>query len=49
MLTDTAIRKATPGERDYKLADAGGLFLLVTKAEANCGDGSTDLRGRKRK
>jgi integrase len=32
MLTDTAIKRATPGERDYKMADAEGLFLLVTKA-----------------
>jgi integrase len=32
MLTDTAIRRASPGERDYKMPDAGGLFLLVTKA-----------------
>ena len=32
MLTDTAIRRATPSERDYKMADAKGLFLLVTKA-----------------
>lgn len=31
MLTDTAIRKAKPRERDYKMADAKGLFLLVTK------------------
>lgn len=29
MLTDTACRKAVPGERDQKLADAFGLFLLV--------------------
>jgi integrase len=32
MLTDTAIKRATAGERDYKLADAGGLFMLVTGA-----------------
>jgi len=32
MLTDTAIRRATPGEQDYKMGDARGLFLLVTKA-----------------
>jgi integrase len=32
MLTDTAIRRAAPGERDYKMADRGGLFLLVTAA-----------------
>jgi integrase len=31
-LTDTAIRKAKPRERDYKLADSGGLYLLMTAA-----------------
>ena len=29
MLTDAQARKALPGERDYKLADEKGLFLLV--------------------
>lgn len=29
-LTDTAIRKAKPGDKPRKLADAKGLFLLVT-------------------
>lgn len=29
-LTDTAIRKAQPGEKDRKLADEKGLYLLVT-------------------
>lgn len=29
-LTDTGIRNAKPRERDYKLADGGGLYLLVT-------------------
>ncbi len=29
-LTDTQCKKAAPGERDYKLADAGGLYLFVT-------------------
>jgi integrase len=32
MLTDTAIKRAAIRERDYKVADSGGLFLLVTKA-----------------
>jgi integrase len=32
VLTDTAIKRATTGEQDYKMADSGGLFLLVTKA-----------------
>jgi integrase len=32
MLTDTAIKRATSREKDYKMADARGLFLLVTKA-----------------
>jgi integrase len=31
-LTDTAVRNAKPRERDYKLADSGGLYLLVTAA-----------------
>lgn len=30
MLTDTAIRKATPGERNYRLTDGRGLYLIVT-------------------
>lgn len=30
MLTDTAIRKAEPRERPYKIADSGGLYLYVT-------------------
>lgn len=29
-LTDTEIRTAKPREREYKLADSGGLYLLVT-------------------
>lgn len=29
-LTDIAIKSAKPRERDYKLADGGGLYLLVT-------------------
>ncbi len=32
MLTDTAIRKAKPGEKAYKLADSGGLHLYVSPA-----------------
>lgn len=31
-LTDTAIRNAKPRAKQYKLADAGGLYLLVTPA-----------------
>lgn len=31
-LTDTAIRSAKPREKEYKLADTGGLYLLVTPA-----------------
>jgi integrase len=30
MLTDTSIRNAKPKEKPYKLADSGGLYLLVT-------------------
>lgn len=31
MLTDTACRKATAGEKDRKLSDSGGLYLLIRK------------------
>lgn len=31
-LTDTAIRNAKPRDKEYKLADSGGLYLLVTPA-----------------
>ncbi|WP_419825661.1 Arm DNA-binding domain-containing protein [Sphingomonas sp.] len=31
-LTDTAVRAVKPKDRDYKLADGGGLYLLVTSA-----------------
>lgn len=29
-LTDTEARKALPRDKDYKLADGGGLHLYVT-------------------
>lgn len=32
MLSDMAVRQAKPKDRDYKLADAEGLYLFVTKA-----------------
>lgn len=31
-LTDTAIRNAKARDKDYKLADSGGLYLLITSA-----------------
>lgn len=31
-LTDTKIKTAKPKEKDYKLTDGGGLYLLITKA-----------------
>ncbi len=34
MLTDLKIRKAQPKASDYRLGDAGGLHLYVTKAGA---------------
>lgn len=30
VLTDLQVRKAKPAERDYKLADSGGLYPEVT-------------------
>ena len=34
MLTEKAVLAARPGDKDYKIADSGGLHLLVTKAGA---------------
>ncbi|MEH6580119.1 MAG: integrase arm-type DNA-binding domain-containing protein [Amphritea sp.] len=31
-LTDTKIKQAKPRDKDYKLADGRGLYLLITKA-----------------
>lgn len=31
-LTDAEARKATPRDKDYKLADGGGLYLFVTRS-----------------
>ena len=31
-LTDVAIRNARPREKEFKLSDGGGLYLLVTPA-----------------
>ncbi len=36
VLTDLQVRKAKPAERDYKLADSGGLYLFVTRKCAKC-------------
>ena len=32
MLTAVAIKNALPREKDYKLSDAGGLYLFVSKS-----------------
>ena len=40
-LTDTAIKAAKPKDCDYKIADGGGLYLLVTKAGGSSGASST--------
>ncbi len=34
MLTDAACRKAVPGEKDRKLADRQGLYLLIKPSGA---------------
>ena len=33
LLTNTKIKTSKPKEKDYKLSDGGGLYLLVTKAQ----------------
>ena len=46
-LTDVAIRNAKPGAKAIKLADGGGMFLLVTPAGANSGGSSIGRWARK--
>ena len=49
MLTDMAIKKAKPAEKAFRLADNGGLFLLVTPPQAaSCGAFAIASRGRNR-
>jgi len=31
-LTALAVKQAKPKDKDYKLADGGGMYLLVTQA-----------------
>jgi hypothetical protein len=31
-LSDVAVRNAKPREKEYKLSDSGGLYLLITPA-----------------
>jgi len=38
-LSDTAIRKARPAEKPYKLPDEKGLYLLVTPAGGKLAQG----------
>ncbi len=46
-LTDIQVNKAKPKERDFKVADGGGLYLLVTTAGVNSGGSSIGLPTRK--
>jgi hypothetical protein len=40
-LADTKIKQAKPLDKDYKLADEKGLFLLVKPMVQNIGDLNT--------
>jgi len=48
-LTDTAIRNAKPAARDYKLADSGGLFVLVSPAGGKLWKLKFRIDGKERK
>jgi len=45
-LTDARIRSATPKGRPYKLRDGGGLYLLITPADARLWRLRYKVRGR---
>jgi len=48
-LTDIKIRNAKPGDREFKLADAGGLYLLVTPAGGKLWRVKFRIGGKERK
>ncbi|WP_067733537.1 tyrosine-type recombinase/integrase [Novosphingobium naphthalenivorans] len=48
-LTDTAIRNAKPREKDYKLADSGGLYLLITPSGGKLWRLKFRMEGREKK
>jgi integrase len=48
MLNDTRIRNARPGERDYKLTDFDGLYLLVCKTGSRLWRFAYRLNGRQK-
>jgi hypothetical protein len=47
MLSDTKARQARPRERPYKLADHGGLYLLVSPTGAKSWRYDYRLHGRR--
>jgi hypothetical protein len=46
LLTEARIRRAKPKARPYKLRDGGGLFLLITPADARQWRLRYKMRGR---
>lgn len=48
-LTDVAVRNAKPRDKDYKLSDSGGLYLLVTPAGGRLWRLKYRLDGREKK
>lgn len=48
-LTDTAIRNAKPSEKEYKLSDSGGLYLLLTPAGGKLWRLKFRVEGREKK
>lgn len=48
-LTDTTIRNAKPRDREYKLADSGGLYVLVTPAGGKLWRLKFRVEGREKK
>ena len=47
-LTDTAVKKAKPGDKPVKLSDAKGLYLLAIRWAQSCGAGSTGCSAKKK-
>lgn len=48
MLTDKQARNAKPKDKDYKLSDSKGLYLLVKKMGVNIGGPNIVLMARRK-
>jgi Arm domain-containing DNA-binding protein len=47
-LTELVVKNATPGEKDYRLSDGAGLYLVVTKSGGKLWRWSYEFNGKEK-